>query len=113
MEKIGQLEMHPYMTVFVTIVLLTFLTASPPAAISMGISILLPLAEQRSITVDALHRITVIGATTFESMPYSGAAILAMKLSGVSHKDGYPPVFVCTVLIPLAATFLTSVMYAV
>jgi H+/gluconate symporter-like permease len=59
----------------------------------------------------ALHRTAVFATTTFESMPYCGAAILTMQLSGVSHKEGYMPVFVVTVLIPLIATgVVTSIL---
>lgn len=108
---VTSLAWNPYMIVFITIVIFTLLTSSPPAALALGLPALLPYIRSGQISAGAMHRIAVMGTTTFESMPYSGAAIIAMQLSGVRFKEGYPPVFVCTVAIPLAAAFLLSCFY--
>lgn len=110
---VTSLAWNPCMVVFITIIIFTFLTSSPPAALALGLPALLPCIRSGRISAGAMHRIAVMGTTTFESMPYSGAAIIAMQLSGVRFKEGYPPVFVCTVVIPLAATFLLSCFYMV
>lgn len=97
-------------TATIAVVMFTLFTSSPPAALSLGISAFLPLVKAGSLPAAALHRTAVFATTTFESMPYCGAAILAMQVSGVTHKEGYPPVFVCTVLNPLIATGVVTLV---
>lgn len=110
-ESILSFNINPYFLAFVSVVGFTLLTSSPPAAIQLGVPALLPLVDGGFVTAEALHRISVIATTTFESMPYCGAAIIAMQMSGVRYKEGYPPIFICTVLIPLISTLLVTLYY--
>jgi H+/gluconate symporter-like permease len=103
----------PLVVATLAVVIFVLFTSSPPAAISLGLTAYVPDVNAGTLSGAAIHRTAVFATTTFESMPYSGAAILTMQLSGVSHKEGYIPVFVVTVLIPLIATGIVTLILTI
>ena len=58
----------------------------------------------------ALHRILVMSATTFDSLPHSGSIAGAMAMFQTTHKESYGNVFVLTVIIPTIFTLVGVVM---
>jgi H+/gluconate symporter-like permease len=100
-------------TVASIVVFFTLITASPPASLLLGLPIFIPSIQQGILSANAVHRIGVFATTTFESMPYSGAALVSIQISGTTHKEGYLPMFICTVLIPFAATYILAFLFSV
>ena len=46
----------------------------------------------------AIHRIATITASTFDTLPIRGAIIIMLGMADLKHRDGYPPVMLCTVV---------------
>ena len=46
----------------------------------------------------AIHRIATTAATTFDTLPFQGAIIIMLNMADLKHKDGYPPIMMCTVV---------------
>lgn len=95
------------------VVFWTLVTASPPAALQLGLPAFLPSIQLNTINANAVHRISVFATTTFETMPYSGAVIAAIQMSNTTHKEAYRPLFVCTVFLPLIATYILALLYTI
>lgn len=99
---------HPLLIGTISVVVFTLLTASPPAAIQLALPAFIPVIESGALSATALHRVAVVSTTTFESMPYCGAVIIAVSSCGTTFRESYKHCFVVSVLITLAASFLET-----
>ena len=99
----------PLLVVIATAILVG-LTGSPPA----GLAIVVPvLAANLDLAPEAIHRIATTAATTFDTLPFQGAVIIMLNMAGLKHKDGYPPVMMCTVVWTMAASLVAALLFTV
>lgn len=99
----------PLLVVLATAILVG-LTGSPPA----GLAIVVPvLAANLNLAPEAIHRIATTAASTFDTLPFQGAVIIMLNMAGLKHKDGYPPVLMCTVVWTLAASLVAALLFTV
>ena len=84
------------------------LTGSPPVALQIVVPV---LAATVAIDPEALHRIATITTSTFDTLPYQGAIIIMLGMADLKHKDGYPPVMMCTVVMTGAAAVVTALLF--
>jgi H+/gluconate symporter-like permease len=104
------LNMPAPLLVVIAVAILVGLTGSPPA----GLAIVVPvLAERLNLAPEAIHRIATTAATTFDTLPFQGAIIIMLSMAALKHKEGYPSVFMCTVVWAMAASVLAAVMFMV
>lgn len=98
----------PLLVVLATAILVG-LTGSPPA----GLAIVVPvLAANLDLAPEAIHRIATTAATTFDTLPFQGAVIIMLNMAGLKHRDGYPPVMMCTVVWTMAASLVAALLFA-
>jgi H+/gluconate symporter-like permease len=94
--------------VVISVAILVGLTGSPPA----GLAIVVPvLAERLNLAPEAIHRIATTAATTFDTLPFQGAVIIMLSMAALKHKEGYPSVFMCTVVWTMAASVVAAFMF--
>ena len=97
----------PLLVVLATAILVG-LTGSPPA----GLAIVVPvLAANLDLAPEAIHRIATTAATTFDTLPFQGAVIIMLNMAGLKHRDGYPPVMMCTVVWTMAASLVAALLF--
>lgn len=98
------------LVVLVVCVIVTF-TGSPPA----GLKIVLPLLSAALVGVapEAIHRVATISTQIFDTLPFQGAVIVTLRLCGLSHKEGYFPVLMTTVVWTGAAAIAAAVMLTI
>lgn len=97
----------PLLVVIATAILVG-LTGSPPA----GLAIVVPvLAANLDLAPEAIHRIATTAATTFDTLPFQGAVIIMLNMAGLKHKDGYPPVMMCTVVWTMVASLVAALLF--
>ncbi|MCR5784117.1 MAG: hypothetical protein K6G40_00550 [Eubacterium sp.] len=90
------------------VTILVGLTGSPPA----GLQIVIPvLSESLAISPEALHRIASTASQTFDTLPFQGAIIIMLGMAGLKHKEGYMPVFMCTVVWTMAAALAEAFIF--
>ena len=95
--------------VVISTAILVGLTGSPPA----GLAIVVPvLAANLDLAPEAIHRIATTAATTFDTLPFQGAVIIMLNMAGLKHKDGYPPVMMCTVVWTMTASLVAAILFA-
>ena len=97
----------------VAICVVILVSCNPVAGEAVALNALSPYFIGAGVPAAVFHRLTVIGSTTFDSLPTGIGVIMAHELTGVKMKDGYRPVFIITVLIPLAGTLLMAALYTI
>lgn len=100
--------------VFATaICILVGLMANSIGGINIGLPILGQPFIAKGLNATGIHRIAMYAASTFDSLPISMFVIMCHDVSGVKLKDGYKPVFVISVLIPLVCTYIIALLYTI
>ncbi|WMN86202.1 hypothetical protein NI382_08445 [Vibrio parahaemolyticus] len=61
-------------------------------------------ALELGISLESLHRIAAIACGGLDSLPHNGAVITLLGICGMTHRDSYKDIFVCTLAIPVVAT---------
>lgn len=103
-----EMPFPPMVTVTILIIVIVAFTSSPPAALGMGLGIVLGIANgdlsSMGINPDGLARVAAIAVSTFETLPVNGLIILTTGLAQVKIKDAYLPMFLQTVIMTLVGT---------
>lgn len=94
--------------VVLSVAIIVAFTGSPPA----GLQIILPILSTVLVGVapEAIHRVATISTQTFDTLPFQGAVIVTLGLCGLTHKEGYFPVMMTTVIWTGAAAVVASLM---
>ena len=112
-EQLTSVEWGGYFVFATAICILVGLMANSIGGIQIGLPILGQPFISRGLNPAGLHRIALFASSTFDSLPISMFVILCHEISGVKLKDGYKPVFVVTVLVPLICTYVIALMYTI
>lgn len=100
-------NVDPLVITAIVVAVVCAITAAPNSGLNIGIPILNHIfgsALGTTISAGAVHRVASFAANTFETVPTNGGILVSLRLSGLTHKEAYFPVFVVTVLCPLLGT---------
>ena len=61
---------------------------------------------------EILHRVASLASGGLDSLPHNGAVITTLAICGLTHKESYADVGVCSVVIPVFFTFLVIPIYS-
>ena len=61
------------------------------------------LAESQGISLELMHRVTVIASGGFDALPHNGAVITLLAICGLTHRQSYKDIAVVAVVIPVLA----------
>jgi len=75
-----------------------FLAGNAITGIQFSADIFLPIADSIGISAGAMHRISCFAVSILDTVPINGAVISALFTCGLTHKQGYFPIFVTTLL---------------
>lgn len=62
------------------------------------------MATAVGINPQVMHRISIMAAGGLDTFPHSGAVITLLAVTGLTHKESYKDIAMCTMLIPLIST---------
>lgn len=62
---------------------------------------------------DAAFRILLLSTTVLDSLPFAGAIVAMMSITGIKYKEGYPPIAMTTVLFTFLGNIIVAVLYSV
>ncbi|MGF1554353.1 MAG: GntP family permease [Paracoccaceae bacterium] len=62
------------------------------------------MADQAGISQELMHRVVSLSSGGLAALPHTGAVITLLAITGLTHRQSYPDIFVCAVAIPLLAT---------
>lgn len=81
---------------------------------SGGLTIALDSLSQRFLDMgmqpELIHRIACISSGGLDSLPHNGTIINELGVAKLTHKSGYRPLGVCSVLIPLITVCIAAVL---
>lgn len=88
----------PYLSYAISATFSGFLASNAVAGIQLSAGIFMPLLGQISITPAAMHRIGCFAISILDTIPINAAVISGLMTCGLTHKEGYGPIFRTTVL---------------
>ena len=87
--------------------ILAGITGSASGGMSIALGILgetyMQKAQVLGINPQVLHRIAAIACGGLDSLPHNGAVITLLGITGMTHKQSYVDIGMCTVVIPTIA----------
>ncbi|MDV6252857.1 GntP family permease [Vibrio sp. EA2] len=107
-EGILSIPGTPLLSFAMSTSLLAGITGSASGGLSIALDALgqvyIQKALELGISLESLHRIASIACGGLDSLPHNGAVITLLGICGMTHRDSYKDIFVCTLAIPMVAT---------
>lgn len=104
----------PLLSIAVATSVLAGITGSASGGLSIALGALgdtyAQIAAETGISPEAFHRIAVMACGGLDSLPHNGAVITLLNICGLTHRESYMDIGICTVLIPLLATGVAIVL---
>lgn len=98
---------NPVISLAVSVNVLAGITGSASGGMSIALQALgeqfRGLAEDQGISLELMHRVTVLAAGGFDALPHNGAVITVLAICGLTHRQSYKDIFVVAVAIPVLA----------
>ena len=112
---LGGLNMSPIWLAFIVVCIIVAITSSPPAALMVSIPIVVGVCQAKGLDVNvgAIGRVAAIAAGTFETLPFNGAILTTMALANTTHKEGYLPEFLESVVFMLVGAVVAGIMFTI
>lgn len=104
------LNMSPYISFALGTTLLAGFSGSSTGGLAISTAALGPRYLAMGLNPEALHRLATISAVGLDSLPHNGAVNTLLSISGLTHKDGYIPIFVTTVLTTILTMIFALIM---
>ncbi len=117
--KLAGLHIPGVILCAVVVMILVAITSSPPAALMIALPMIVGISAGQTqgsfagVNVHALMRIAILAAATFETLPFNGMVILNMDLAHTTHKEGYKPVGMISVVFTLIAAIVGVALYMI
>lgn len=106
-DMVLNVSSNPLISEAIAMNILAGITGSSSGGMSIALSTLgadyLAMANAAGISPELLHRIAALAAGCLDTLPHSGAVITLLSICGMTHKQSYGNVAMCTVLIPMVS----------
>ena len=103
----------PFISLAVSSSVLAGITGSASGGMSIALSSLgdvyLQKAHLLNLSPEAFHRIAAMACGGLDSLPHNGAVITLLGITGLTHRESYKDIGMCTVVIPIIATAVAIV----
>lgn len=100
------LDFAPLLSAVLAMDIICAITASSTGGIAIFMELLGKHFLDMGVNAQQLHRLTAVAAGTLDSLPHAGPNATFMSVCGLTYKEGYPPLFVITCVIPLICQFI-------
>ena len=97
-------QMPPVILLILCVSLICMMTGGSTTGTQIALPVITPVLTQLGLTLPFIHRVGTFAATMLDSLPNSGAVIMAVGLADLKMREGYPAVFASTVLATCAGT---------
>ena len=84
--------MHPALLLMLCVAFICMLTGGSATGLQITLSSIAPTLVDMGLSLPFIHRVGAFASVTMDSVPNSGAIIMAMNYADLKMKDGYPPV---------------------
>lgn len=106
-DMVLNVSSNPLISEAIAMNILAGITGSSSGGMSIALSTLgadyLAMATAAGINPELLHRIAALAAGCLDTLPHSGAVITLLAICGMTHKQSYGNVAMCTIAIPMVS----------
>lgn len=106
-DAVLNVSSNPLISEAVAMNVLAGITGSSSGGLSIALQTLgadyLRMAQEAGISPDLLHRVAVMSAGVFDSLPHCGAVITLLSICKLTHKESYLNLGAMTIVVPLIA----------
>ena len=103
-------SLPPVLMLIFSVSLICMITGGSTTGTQIALPVITPVLTSLGLSLPFIHRVGVFAATMLDSIPSSGAIIMAVNVAGLKMKDGYPPVFVSTIVATTAGTIAVAII---
>ncbi len=104
LDMIMSINVNPYLTVWLSVCLIAALCADGVGGMVMWLGVFgaqFGVGNTLGVNPEAVHRIAVSAATTFDSLPHSPMLAQGMAVFKTNYKESYKYSFILTVVFPV------------
>jgi H+/gluconate symporter and related permeases len=109
-EWVLSLGMNPYVQAVVATCVICAVTGSSSGGQRIMYTALTPSFLASGANLEVLHRLTSISADWLDTLPHSPGLFLMFAMLGLTHKDGYKHVFICSTIVPGIVTIVATAL---
>ncbi|WP_026896182.1 GntP family permease [Clostridiisalibacter paucivorans] len=106
------LRLSPMVFVAITTAIAAGAAGSASGGLGIAYEALKDTYISMGIDLKYVHRISVIAAGTFDTLPHQGAQITLLAICGLTHKEGYGDIAVTQIIIPILVLALLVIPMA-
>ena len=99
--------------VAISVTVIAGITGSASGVLGIVMPAIAPIYLARGVIPQAAHRVASIASGALDSLPWNGYVVTLLNICHLTHKEGYFPVFVTTVLIPILGTAIAILLFTV
>ncbi|WMJ79499.1 GntP family permease [Clostridium sp. MB40-C1] len=104
---------NPLVSEAISVNVLAGITGSASGGMSIALGVLgkqyLELAQANGINPEVLHRIAALASGGLDTLPHNGAVITLLGICGLTHKESYKDIGMCSVVIPLCTLIIVLI----
>ncbi len=105
---------NPLISEAISVNVLAGVTGSASGGMSIALGVLgktyLEAAQAQGINPQVLHRIATLACGGLDSLPHNGAVITLLGICGLTHKESYADIGMCSVVIPILTLVVVLVL---
>lgn len=105
---------NPLISEAISVNVLAGVTGSASGGMSIALGVLgktyLDAAQAQGINPEVLHRIATLACGGLDSLPHNGAVITLLGICGLTHKESYADIGMCSVVIPLFTLIIVLIL---
>lgn len=111
-SMLSTMDINPYVLLIVTIAIMCMLCGGSATGQAIAVPIVAPIVKAAGVPVAAIHRVSSFAGAILDTMPYAGTVVMAHAFCDVKIKDGYPSVFIISVVATTISTTVVALVCA-
>ena len=98
----------PTIQIIVAVNIAAGITGSSSGGLTIAMDSLSEYFLSTGLNPQVIHRLAVISSGGLDSLPHNGTIVNELGVCKLTHKEGYRPMGVCSVIIPLITVFICA-----
>ncbi|MCY6369688.1 GntP family permease [Clostridium ganghwense] len=105
---------NPLISEAISVNVLAGVTGSASGGMSIALEALgktyMDMAQANGIDPQVLHRIATLSCGGFDTLPHNGAVITLLGICGLTHKESYADIGMCSLIIPICTLVIILIL---
>jgi len=107
----------PLLSEAVTVNILSAITGSSSGGMTIALNSFstqyINWANESGISLELLHRVAAIASGGIDTLPHNGAVITLLAITGLTHRQAYKDICMCTLVIPFSTCFIVILLQSI